>query len=304
MSTPAYQIPAIPIVNQGNLYVNGLQVTAGALNADNLTTGTLIIANGAARDSTNVNDIVLPTTVLPTAANPNNLPTDANAPFYTLNPAVNGRNGLDVGTIAIDTLYAVYAIAASGEQSSKNTNLIQPGVLLSTNFSTPTLPYGYDMYRRIGTVLTAHAAARFVYFAQRGNGAQRDTWYNVPFTVLSGATGAGTDALTSFNLTSTAAGTANVVPITASKAYILSALTADAGGTRTAVYAANNTVTIANAATAGMVITSSPASTVTSASLIIPISSTAGIMPMKAYYALSNTSASLSVSVQGFLDLL
>lgn len=289
--------PNTPVVNKGLLYVNGLGMAPGALNADNLTTATVLISAGQARDSTDINDIVLPATVAPGAANPNNVPVDANAPAYTLNSAQTGAGGLDVGTIAIDLLYAVYVIASS------NSN-VQPSTLLSLSFTQPLLPFGYDMFRRVGAVLTAHANARFKWFDQRG----RDMWYAT--NVIALAAGAAT-TLTSFNLSAAGAGTANQVPVTATKAYVLAALTADAGGTRTAVFSAQNTITIANGGAIGAnpgtgeVIMSSPASTVTSASLIIPVSTTAGgVLPATSFYAVSNGAAALAVSVQGYIDSL
>ena len=290
MSVPS---PTVPMVNGGLYYVNGLKMSPGPLNADNLTTGTIVVTGGLARDSTNVNDIVLPTT---NAA--------GSTILYVLNPAATGVgqvNGLDTGTIAIDLLYAVYAI---GDSRSYNPS----GTLLSLNFSAPLLPDGYDMFRRIGAVLTAHAAARFVYFDQRGNGSVRDMWYAYNNLALNGGAAV---ALTAFNLSAVGAGTANQVPITAGKAYVFASLVADAGGTRYAVFSGQNTVTIANGGAiaanpgTGEVIMSAAASTTVAESLAIPVTPSAGpALPATSYYAVSNAAAALSVSVQGYQDLL
>jgi hypothetical protein len=272
-------VPNIPIVNKGLLYVTGLQISIGALNADLLSTATLSIAAGQCRDSSDVNDITLSAAV-------------------TLNPAVvNQVNGLDTGTFAINTLYAVYAIADSkGFQPT--------GTLLSTNHTTPQLPGGYDMFRRIGAVLTNALAApntRFLNFHQRGNNAARDFWYAVPIATALAAGNAA--VLTSFNWAD--ATPANCVPLSAGKVYAKVALTADAGGTRTCVFSADGSTTIAAAATAGEVIVSSPASTVTTASLIIPATATAGpILPMTSFYAVSDAAAAVAVACQGYQDLL
>lgn len=277
--------PNTPIVNQGLLYVNNLQMSAGALNGDNLTTATVIVAAGQCRDSTDTNDIDL-------------------SAAATLNPVASNTgkvNGLDVGTIAIDLLYAVYVIADS-------TAYRPTGTLLSLNFTTPTLPFGYDMFRRVGTVLTAHGAARFVYFNQRGNGAGRDIWYSYNTLVLNAGN---QTALTAINLTKLAAGNANVVPLTASKAYVFAALTADAGAARSAIFSADATITVANGGAiaadpgTGEVIMSAFTSTAVNASLIVPVTPSAGpVLPMQTFYAVSNGAAALNVSVQGYQDLL
>ena len=275
--------PNVPIVNEGLLYVNGLQMSAGALNGDNLTTATLVIQNGQCRDSTNVNDINL-------TAGP-----------YTLNPANKGANGIDTGTIAIDTMYAVYVIGSS--------TLSQPSAtLLSTSFTAPALPLGYDMFRRIGSIFTAHAAARFVYFHQRGNGSARDMWFAYNNQCLAAGNAI---VLTAFNLTGAAGNVANQVPLTASKAYVYAQLTADAGGRREAIFSADATITIANGGAiegnpgTGEVIMSAAASTVVDASLTIPVTASAGpVLPMRSFYAVSDAGAALNVSVQGYQDLL
>lgn len=266
MSTPT---PLIPPVNAGLLYVNGLQVSAGALTAPGLVVSTtLTISAGQARDVNDVNDIEIEAAV-------------------TLNTAVAGVvNGLDQGALAATTLYAVYVIADS-------TDYRPAGTLLSTSFTAPLLPFGYDMFRRIGTVLSNAAATGILNFHQRGNGSVRNTYYAVP---LATAIVAGQSAIFADVLLTT------WVPTTASRVQILSALTSDAGGTRTVVYSADRSTTIAAAATAGEVIMSSPASTVTSASLSVPVTSLAAVQTIQ--YAVSNAAAAVAVSVQGFEDAL
>ena len=114
-------MPNTPIVNAGLKYANGLQL---AWASDE----TITIAAGAARDSSNTNDIVLDASV-------------------TVSNIVSGANGLDTGSVAANTMYAVYLIGDStGYESTAG--------LLSTDASSPNLPGGYDMYRRIGWVLT------------------------------------------------------------------------------------------------------------------------------------------------------
>ncbi len=64
----------------------------------------------------------------------------------SLSTAFAGVNGLDTGSIAASTWYAVYVIY------NPLTNRVAG--LLSINYTSPTLPDGYTMYRRWGWVLT------------------------------------------------------------------------------------------------------------------------------------------------------
>jgi hypothetical protein len=273
--------PNIPIVNKGLLYVNGFAVSQGAITVANLATAVINVAGGQCRDSTDTNDIILPNAT------------------YALNPLISGQvNALDVGDLAAAvTLYYVYAIADSTQYRT-------PGTLLSLAdniVATPTLPFGYDMYRRVGTVLSNAAGTGILSFHQRGNGSGRDTWWNVPIATALAAGNA--VVLTSFNWSN--ATPTPIVPLTAGKVFAKVALTADAGGTRTCVFDADGSVTIANAATVGEVIISSPASTVTTASLQIPCTPGAGpVLPMTSFYAVSNAAAAVAVLVHGFVDLL
>lgn len=143
----------IPVVNAPNLYVDNLQL-AWASNT------TITMAAGAARDSTNVNDIILSSSV-------------------TINGAASGKiNRLDTGTLAASTRYYVFAV---GDSTLTNT----PGGLLSTSATSPTLPSGYDMFRRIGTVFT-DGSVHFLLGWWYGSSRQRTFYYDVGISELSG----------------------------------------------------------------------------------------------------------------------
>lgn len=58
-----------------------------------------------------------------------------------------GLNALDTGTVAANTLYAIYVVG--DPVSNKPT-----GLLLSTNHSVPLMPYGYSIYRLIDFIAT------------------------------------------------------------------------------------------------------------------------------------------------------
>jgi hypothetical protein len=132
------------IVNQPYLYVDRLSLSWAS-------TTTLSGTAGAARDSTNVYDIQISSTT-------------------TINSAINGANGLDTGDMVADTYYAVYVIG-----DTTNTN---PGAyLLSTSQTEPTLPYGYDVFRRIGQTKT-DGASHFLLFWQSGGGNQKKYFWD------------------------------------------------------------------------------------------------------------------------------
>lgn len=136
----------IPVVDLGNLYAQGMEL---AVASDT----TLTMASGHARDSSNVNDIVLSASV-------------------TINAATNGINGLDTGVLVLSALYAIYAV---GDSSGNNAS----GACISANASQPLLPVGYDMYRRIGWVRT-DASVHFLKGYWSGSSNQRLFVYDVP----------------------------------------------------------------------------------------------------------------------------
>lgn len=155
--------PNLPIENLSSLYVQG-----GRLVRTGNTT--ITIASGQFRDSTDTNDIVI-------------------SSLLTVNGANNGANGLDFGALANSTFYAVFAIGSSifGGNSASDTYLAPAG-LLSTSATAPILPAGYDMFRRIGYVLT-DGSAHILDFIQRGNSNDRPMTYAAGISVL-GATAA------------------------------------------------------------------------------------------------------------------
>jgi hypothetical protein len=95
---------------------------------------TVTIQPGQCRDDQNISDLI----ILETDA-------DLDAEGYetgpiTIDVTVNGANGLDTGTVAASTLYAVWVIGSSIQ--------IKPTAgLLSTSNTTPVMPEGYDVKR-------------------------------------------------------------------------------------------------------------------------------------------------------------
>lgn len=79
----------------------------------------------------------------------------------TVDITISGAGGLDTGTEANDTWYAVYVLA-----DSNGTN--NPVGLMSTSASAPTLPAGYNLKRRLGWVRN-NSSGNFLNFLQTGS---------------------------------------------------------------------------------------------------------------------------------------
>lgn len=101
----------------------------------------------------------------------------------TADLTVSGAGGLDTGSEAADTIYHVYVIADSTGANS-------PDTLLSTSSTSPTMPTGYDIHRRLGAIIN-NSSSNIQGFVQSGR--TRDRWiiYDVQptsagFRVLSG----------------------------------------------------------------------------------------------------------------------
>lgn len=138
--------PNIPIVNAGYLDVQHLEIAIA-------TTTTLTVQAGQARDSTNVNDIIL------------------TAPA-TLNAAQTGINGLDNGVLVASSLYALFVVGDSTDNSPT-------GLLLSLSPTAPLLPVGYDMVRLIGYLRTDGSALLLLGYWS-GSSNDRTFVYDVP----------------------------------------------------------------------------------------------------------------------------
>ena len=165
---------ALPIINLGNLYANNLQVSW-------VSTTTLSMAAGQCRDSTDSVDLTLSTAT-------------------TINGAVNGVNGLDTGSLANNTWYAVYIIGSSLNSQATAT-------LLSTSATAPALPSNYDCFRRIGWVLT-DGSAHFLAVNIYGNSNQRIYMWDAIATELSAA---GNASYTDVDLSSSVPSTSTLV---------------------------------------------------------------------------------------------
>lgn len=126
---------------------------------------TLTVTSGTCRDSAGVYDMYLPSTT-------------------TINTAVVGLNGIDTGTLAASTVYAVHLVNdASGH--------VVPGVIVSTSITAPVLPAGYSIFRRIGWAVT-DSSTHFLKIVQSGTGMIRRYEFDTLQRILNAGT-VGTD---------------------------------------------------------------------------------------------------------------
>lgn len=134
-----------------NLNISGMIVSNNATTPNTK----LDVSAGICRDSNNVMDITFG------ASNTNYQDQYVTAPI-TIDCTLNGANGLDTGSLAAATFYAVYAIGDSSFH--KNDAAI---VTLASN-SAPLMPAGYDSYRLIGYART-DGSSHFLLFFMAGN---------------------------------------------------------------------------------------------------------------------------------------
>ena len=128
-------------------------------------------------------------------------------PFsVSMNIGTSGANGLDTGSVAIDTWYYVWAIAKSDGTTAG---------LLSTSSTSPTMPSGYAYKARVGAMRTIHASATLYGTWQFGRHAQYVVGLaqtSVPVSITSGASGTiGAGTLTSVSISAIVPPTASVL---------------------------------------------------------------------------------------------
>jgi|2_EtaG_2_1085320.scaffolds.fasta_scaffold26968_3 hypothetical protein len=124
-------------------FVTGLRIAF-------VNTEDISIGSGRCRDSTNAIDIV-------------------NGGTVTVQIDASGANGLDTGSEASDTFYAVHLIGSRTGHATAG--------LLSTSATSPTLPAGYHHFRRVGWVRN-NGSDNLLSFIQTGDGRRRIVDYN------------------------------------------------------------------------------------------------------------------------------
>lgn len=167
------QIQNDPIYSLPYLYISGLNISIAS-------TTILAIAPGQARDSNDNIDMPVGFPNLQGITSPD-IQFQGYQPPLLINSAVNGANGLDAGTLAASTQYAVYLIGDSRGY------LPVAGILSLTSNAFPLLPLGYDSYRLLGFQATG-GSSTFVYATSKPQNMKYAlAYYNQPaISVLSG----------------------------------------------------------------------------------------------------------------------
>jgi len=155
-----------PIIQLPNLYINGLLVSNNAV----LPNSRLDISQGIARDSQNVMDLCVG------VDNPNVQNVTISAPLL-VDSAVSGAGGLDTGTIAANSVYAVYVIGDSRYYKST------VGMLSLASNSVPTMPFGYDSWRLVGYAAT-DGSSNFRPMYISGSGNSRIFTFDTPVAIV------------------------------------------------------------------------------------------------------------------------
>ena len=144
-------------------YFNGLGISNDATTP--LTK--LDVAAGSCLDSTGTFQLTLSTAVV-------------------INGAANGLNGLDTGTLAASTVYAVYVVCDPVTQQAA-------GAMISLAYGSkainkPLLPFGYSAYALIGFVTTDASVHFLAGYWSDNDSARRIFTYDAPIIALSGGT--------------------------------------------------------------------------------------------------------------------
>lgn len=131
-------------------YANGLRITNDGTTPDEI----IDIAVGSIMDSTGVYQIEVDSVLSPDI-------TD------------DGLNGLDTGTVAASTVYAVHLVADPVTQQAV-------GAMFSLSATAPLLPFGYSVFALIGYVVTDATSDILLGYWTAGNSGRRTFMYDAP----------------------------------------------------------------------------------------------------------------------------
>ncbi len=158
MTTPIGQETYLAYGAYPFYYINGLGIANDATTPNTKLT----IASGACIDSTATFQMI-------------------NNGTITIDAATTGVNGLDTGSLAASTVYAVYLI-----EDPISSNAI--GGLISLSATAPLMPFGYSAFRLIGYITTDGSSHFLKGYWSAGNGAKRTFTYDAPIIALTGGT--------------------------------------------------------------------------------------------------------------------
>jgi len=204
--------------------------------------------------------------------------------LLTADITVSGAGGLDTGSEAPNTWYAVYVI---GDTTGVNT----PKALLSASFTSPTLPAGYDKSRRIFAVRNDGSSNIRKFYCQSKDSQRRVFWDSL-YTSLRALNNGASLTFATIDLSAYAPPTARTVDFTCNFANI--------GGTAGDFFLLRplgSVVTIPSYyGTTGIVLTSGVG---TSVAIEMATSN-----DQKIEYSVSNANDTLTILMQGYTSIL
>ncbi len=288
-------LPSPMIVNQGNTYVSGMGLTY-------LTATTMTVAAGQARDSSNTMDILMGTSFV-SGSGAGGTASLSNSAAVTINTALTGAGGVDVGggtAIVASRMYAVFAIGDSrGFNAGSAMLTLEPLTATSTasTAAVPSLPLGYDSYRYIGSV-SMDGSKNLRAFLQTGSSLNRTVWYD---SGTLGATTTGVVIPSSATAASQTLATIGVlstlVPQKSIEVMIYAGLVANA--------AADSLLLTPKGFTAAVTGFSAPAASTMRSLLRVPANFNAGTPNIvEIDYATSSATATVSFTCCGYIDQL
>lgn len=148
-------------------YANGLQISNDSINPDEI----IDISVGSILDSTGVYQIISDSVLSPNIQN-------------------DGLNGLDTGTVAASTVYAVHLIADPVTQQPE-------GAMFSLSATAPLMPFGYSAFALIGYVVTDATSDILLGYWTAGNSSKRTFMYDAPIATAVTAGAATSDTAVS-----------------------------------------------------------------------------------------------------------
>lgn len=131
-------------------YANGLGLSNDATTPNNI----IDIALGTCLDSTQTFQLSLPAAI-------------------TINITLAGLNGLDTGSVAASTVYAIYLVADPFHNAAT-------GAVFSTSLTGPTMPSGYGAYSLIGYCATDASKHILKAYWTAGNTGNRYMMFDAP----------------------------------------------------------------------------------------------------------------------------
>lgn len=99
----------------------------------------------------------------------------------TINAANHGLNGIDTGSLAASTVYAVFLVADP-------VTLETTGAMISLSYTNPLMPFGYSAFALIGFVTTDSSAHLLKGYWTAGDSATRSFYYDAPILCLNAGT--------------------------------------------------------------------------------------------------------------------